>query len=164
MTSPEQFFFYRTIKSVLPQPSHIELLTFFGNAEHLYRAGNSYHKHTYRHRLHRLYKERYKRCTAVGDNSAVAVRGYLYQRHKQNKEEAQCQYGSPVGPHTRKRAECDRNSLSALKLREYRQYMSYHGRNKHDREHDLRRIFRVHINKHRQKALSHIAKQRQRTA
>jgi len=42
--------------------------------------------------------------------------------------------------------------------------MSYHGRNKHDREHDLRRIFRVHINKHRQKALSHIAKQRQRTA
>ena len=26
MTSPEQFFFYRTIKSVLPQPSHIELL------------------------------------------------------------------------------------------------------------------------------------------
>ena len=43
------------------------------------------------------------------------------EKHKQdllnkNKEEAQCQYGSPVGPHTRKRAECDRNSLSALKL------------------------------------------------
>lgn len=114
MTSPEQFFFYRTIKSVLPQPSHIELLTFFGNAEHLYRAGNSYHKHTYRHCLHRLYKERYKRCTAVGDNSAVAVRGYLYQRHKQDKEEAQRQYGSPVGPHTRKRAERDRNSLPPL--------------------------------------------------
>ena len=27
---------------MLPQPSHIEFLTFFGNAEHLYRAGNSY--------------------------------------------------------------------------------------------------------------------------
>ena len=42
--------------------------------------------------------------------------------------------------------------------------MTYYRSNQHYREHDLRRIFSVHIDKYRQKSLSHIAQQSQCTA